>query len=229
MFCLGTASTTSGTATTSATISGATSTTATASSSNPCFNGTYWNAIGVTYAGNDIRGTALNQLSAPTCIFIGLLLNQVNYPYGIWVDSSLNVFVSEYRNQCVTIWAPGASSNVVVAGISGSSGSTTNLLSGPAGLYYDEANQNLYISNTGVSDNVMKCSGSSSSQLQTPAGIILDQWQNIYVNDRDNSRIQLFCNGSSIGITIAESGTGGSSLSTPYDIELDSQQNLYII
>ncbi|CAF4010821.1 unnamed protein product, partial [Rotaria sp. Silwood1] len=71
--------------------------------------------------------------------------------------------------------------------------------------------------------------GSSSSQLQTPAGIILDQWQNIYVNDRDNSRIQLFCNGSSIGITIAESGTGGSSLSTPYDIKLDSQNNLYVI
>ncbi|CAF0817290.1 unnamed protein product [Rotaria sordida] len=296
------------------------------------FSGTYWNVTGVTYAGNGTRGTALNQLAAPTGLFItsndtlyisdsgnwrvvaylpnaasgsivagtgvggtsltrlassgiryisveaneniyisdtynervvrwasggstgvivagngtgGSSLNQLDYPYGLWVDSSLNVFVSEYQNYRITKWVPGASVGVVVAGISGSSGSTTNLLSGPTGLYYDEANQNLYISNTGSTNTVMKwrvgdsngtivaglagSSGSSSSQLNTPTGIILDQWQNIYVNDRANSRIQLFCNGSSTGVTIAGNGAGGSSLSSPYDIKLDSQYNLYVV
>ncbi|CAF3668965.1 unnamed protein product, partial [Rotaria sp. Silwood1] len=187
-------------------------------------------STGVNIAGNNTGGSSLNQL---------------NYPYGIWVDSSLNVFVSEYQNHRVTKWALGASAGVVVAGISGSSGSTTNLLSGPTGLYYDEANQNLYISNSNTGATVMKWQvgasngtimaglagspGSSSSQLNTPTGIILDQWKNIYVNDRSNSRIQLFCNGNSTGITIAGSGTGGSSLSTPYDVKLDSQHNLYVV
>jgi hypothetical protein len=71
--------------------------------------------------------------------------------------------------------------------------------------------------------------GSSSSQLDFPSGITLDQWQNIYVNDRMNSRIQLFCNGSSTGITIAGIATGGSSLNNPFDVKLDSQLNLYVV
>lgn len=72
-------------------------------------------------------------------------------------------------------------------------------------------------------------SGSNSSQLSTPTGITLDQWQNIYVNDRANSRIQLFCNGSSTAITIAGYGAGGSNFSTPFDVKLDSQLNLYVV
>ncbi len=71
--------------------------------------------------------------------------------------------------------------------------------------------------------------GSNSSELTFPSGITLDQWQNLYVNDRSNFRIQLFCNGSSTGITIAGMGTGGSNFSLPYDIKLDSQLNLYVL
>jgi hypothetical protein len=72
-------------------------------------------------------------------------------------------------------------------------------------------------------------SGSNSIELNTPTGITLDQWQNIYVNDRANYRIQLFCNGSSTGITIAGNGAGGTSFSTSYDVKLDSRLNLYVV
>ncbi len=123
-------------------------------------------------------------------------------------------------------------------------GSTTYQLSAPAGLYYDEVNQNLYISNTnsgtvmrwqvGASNGTIVAglagnSGSNSSQLNFPSGITLDQWHNIYVNDRANTRIQLFCNGNSTGITIAGSGSGGASFTYAYDVKLDSQLNLYVV
>ncbi len=117
-----------------------------------------------------------------------------------------------------------------------------NLLSSSTGLYYDETNQNLCITNNDAFATVTKrpviasggrivagllgSSESNSSQLNGPTGITLEQWQNLYVNDRENTRIQLFCNGSSTGIIIAGSGTGESSLSAPYDIKLDSQHNL---
>jgi hypothetical protein len=71
--------------------------------------------------------------------------------------------------------------------------------------------------------------GSNSSELNFPSGITLDQWQNLYVGDRGNYRIQLFCNGSSTGITIAGNGAGGTSLPLPYDVKLDSELNLYVV
>ena len=110
------------------------------------------------------------------------------------------------------------------------------------GLIYDEINQNLYISNSGSSNTVMRWRigdsngtiiagllgnfGSNSSQLKNPTGITLDQWQNLYVVDRGNDRVQLFCNGNATGITIAGRNLGGTNFSNPYDVKLDSQLNL---
>lgn len=70
--------------------------------------------------------------------------------------------------------------------------------------------------------------GVGANQLNFPTGITLDQWQNLYVNDRSNNRIQLFCNGNSTGITIAGNGAGGTIFSQPFDVKLDSELNLYV-
>jgi hypothetical protein len=75
---------------------------------------------------------------------------------------------------------------------------------------------------------IVGSTGLTSNQLDYPTGITLDQWQNIYVNDRTNSRIQFFCNGSSTGITIAGAGAGGTTFSLPFDVKLDSHLNLYV-
>ena len=106
-----------------------------------------------------------------------------------------------------------------------------------------KANQDLYIANSATATSavikwrvgnstgtvvagVAGTPGSTSTLLKSPMGITLDQWNNLYVADRTNSRVQLFCSGSSTGITIAGSGTGGSTISAPYDVKLDSQLNL---
>lgn len=122
-------------------------------------------------------------------------------------------------------------------------GSSTNRLNGPTGFYYDEPNQDLYISNNGASTvmrwrvgalngtivaGTLGSSGSSSTQLYGPTGIIVDPWKNLYVNDRSNNRVQLFCNGNLTGVTIAGQGSGGQTLSNPYAIQLDSYHNLYV-
>ncbi|CAF0904400.1 unnamed protein product [Rotaria sordida] len=290
-----------------------------------CTSGTFWNTIGVTYAGNGSQGSALNQLSSPTGIFIdssdilyindggnyrslkylsgatsgiliagtgtsgsasnqlggstrfnyvdsnqniyisdgsnnrvmrwangasmgvivagdgtsGTSLNQTRTPYGVWVDSSSNVFVAEFTNHRVTRWSSGAKVGVVVAG-GNLQGTTPDKLSAPSGIFFDETNQDLYIVN-GIANTVVKwrvgasngtvlagvpgSSGVSSTYLSFPVDLTLDRWNNIYVADRTNVRIQLFCNGSSTGITIAGSG---SSLILPYSVALDSQLNLYV-
>ncbi|UJR12107.1 hypothetical protein I4U23_016285 [Adineta vaga] len=177
----------------------------------------------------------------------GSSLNQIYYPYGIWVDSSSNVFVAEYQLHRVTKWAPGATAGIIVAGITATAGNSTDKLASPSGLYYDEANQDLYIVNSATStSSVMRWKvgdstgtvlagvsgtyGNTTNQLKSPMSVVLDQWKNLYVADRSNGRVQLFCSGNSTGITIAGSGSGsgGSSLTAPYDVKLDSKLNLYV-
>jgi hypothetical protein len=68
----------------------------------------------------------------------------------------------------------------------------------------------------------------NSNQLNYPTGLTLDRWQNLYVNDRTNDRIQFFCNGSSTATTIAGAGAGGTTFSLPFDVKLDSHLNLYV-
>ena len=61
-------------------------------------------------------------------------------------------------------------------------------------------------------------------------GVTLDQWKNLYINDRSNNRIQLVCNGSNgTAITIVGRSGTGTDFSIPYDVKLDSQLNLYVV
>ena len=71
--------------------------------------------------------------------------------------------------------------------------------------------------------------GNNASQLNAPAGITFDQWQNLYVADRTNGRVQLFCNGTKTAITIAGRNTGANNFTNLYDVKLDSQLNLYVV
>lgn len=84
-------------------------------------------------------------------------------------------------------------------------------------------------SNGTIVAGTLGINSSSSTQLNVPIGITLDQWRNLYVNDRTNDRVQLFCNGNLTGITIAGSGTGGTIPVFPFDVKLDSQLNLYVV
>ncbi|CAF1203453.1 unnamed protein product [Adineta steineri] len=175
----------------------------------------------------------------------GTSFNQIYYPYGVWVDSSSNIYVAEYQNQRVTKWAPGATTGDLLAGNTSSAGNITSKLASPAGLVYDTLNQDLYIANSATATStVLKwhigdhnatvvagtagSPGNSSTQLSSPMGMTLDKWNNLYVADRTNNRVQLFCNGNTTGITIAGNGAGGTTLSAPYDVKLDSKLNLYV-
>ncbi|UJR16830.1 hypothetical protein I4U23_003729 [Adineta vaga] len=184
-------------------------------------------STGVVVAGNGTFGSTLNQL---------------RNPYSVWVDSNSNVYVAEYMNHRVTKWSPGATAGIVVAGGNGQ-GTTSDKLSYPSSLVYDESNQDLYITNA-LSETVIKwhinasngtfvagisaTSGSSAILLANPIDLKLDRWNNIYVVDRGNSRIQLFCNGNSTGITIVGAGSNNGNLISPYSVAIDSQLNLYV-
>lgn len=110
---------------------------------------------------------------------------------------------------------------ITVAGASMTPGLGTNLLNKPIGLIID-SNVTIYVADTynnraqrwpkgatfgtAVAGQLNGTSGSSSTVLQLPQGLVVDSNSNVYVADTVNHRIQLWLVGATAGTTVA--GTG---------------------
>ncbi|CAF4458275.1 unnamed protein product, partial [Rotaria sp. Silwood2] len=138
----------------------------------------------------------------------GSALNQLHTPEAIWVDSKKNLYIADLRNHRIVRWL--SQSSTVVAG-GNEQGDLPNQLNDPVGLYFDEPNNDLYISNyLGHSITKWKIgetagtfiagtpgkNGTSSTQFYSPSTVALDKNGNMYIADTSNHRIQLFCYGS---------------------------------
>ncbi|CAF1487346.1 unnamed protein product [Rotaria sordida] len=190
---------------------------------------------GKTVAGNGSLGTALNEFHFPTRVL---------------VDSKKKIMVADNQNQRIMQWTfpydPEKNVGSIIAGGNGA-GLNPYQLNNPNGLYLDESNQILYISNEeshsitqwvigdyeprNIYAGIPGRSGNSAVQLYRPQGITLDKYGNLYVSDSYNNRVQMFCPNSVFGITVAGTGDAGSSsneLSYPQDITFDSEMNLYV-
>ncbi|CAF3315675.1 unnamed protein product [Rotaria sp. Silwood2] len=198
----------------------------------------YWQKdakSGRTVAGNETLGTAVNEFHFPTRVLI---------------DSKKNILVADSLNQRIMQWTfpydPEKSVGTIIAGGNGA-GLNPYQLNNPNGLYLDEPNQILYISNEeshsitqwvigdyeprNIYAGIPGRSGDSAVQLYRPQGITIDKYGNLYVSDSYNNRVQMFCPNSVFGITVAgmgDAGSGSNQLSYPQDITFDSEMNLYV-
>ncbi|CAF4057558.1 unnamed protein product, partial [Adineta steineri] len=130
----------------------------------------------------------------------GLLSNMLNSPQGIYVDSSLNLYIADCANNRIQFVQTGQFNGVAIVG----NGSSANIiLNYPTGIALD-ANGYLFIVDSYnhriVASSyygfrcIVGCSGggSSASQLSFPQSMAFDSYGNIYVTDRNNSRVQQF-------------------------------------
>jgi uncharacterized protein (TIGR03437 family) len=155
-----------------------------------------------------------------------------NTPYGVAVDSSGNIYISDLLNHAVRkVNTSGTISTIAGTGIFGFSGDggpgTTAQLNRPFGLALDSAG-NLFIADSnnycvrkldtngnmstvaGVATN-LGFSGdggpATSAKMNAPYGIAVDKAGNLYIADAGNNRIRKVSNG--IITTIAGTGTKG--------------------
>ena len=131
-------------------------------------------------------------------------VNRLDNPYGIFVDSENNIYVTSSWNHAVQKWAPGATQPVIVAG-GNWFGSAANQLGEPWGIYVD-SDKNVYVaerennrvtkwapgSKTGQIVAGGTGEGSSVAKLSRPSGVALDAEGNLYVSDQSNHRVQKF-------------------------------------
>ncbi|CAF0742476.1 unnamed protein product [Adineta steineri] len=179
----------------------------------------------------------------------GSSLNQMNRPEFFVFDSTETfMYIVDHDNNRIMRFVTNSTSGVngtIIAG--GNAADNTNTtFNSPLGIhYFPNTSSDLFITNSdgdsvirwtpGASSGVFVAgtpgvAGSSSSLLYSPAGIRIDAYLNMYVVDRGNNRIQMFCANSQIGITIAggSGGNGPEQLNQPSGIAFDAKMNMYI-
>jgi trimeric autotransporter adhesin len=188
-------------------------------------------------------------------------LAQLDYPTGVAVDSSGNLYIADTWNSRIRkVTAGGIISTVAGNGNSGYSGdggtATLAQLDYPIGVAVDSSG-NLYIADTwnsrirkvtaggiistvaGNGDSGYSGDGGPATlaQLSVPFGVAVDSSGNLYIADSDNNCTRKVTAGGIIS-TVAGNGDSGYSgdgstatlaqLSVPSGVAVDSSGNLYI-
>ncbi|CAF1246958.1 unnamed protein product [Adineta steineri] len=171
-------------------------------------------------------------------------------PTGIFIDSLGNIYITSKWCNWVTKWNPNATNATLVAGsLTAASGSDSQHLNTPYGLFVDEIHSLLYVTDavnnrvqrfalgnlTGVTVAGGNGVGTASNQLNYPSAIHISQRDNsYYICDYYNNRIQRWAIGATYGVTIAGSSTGVAGnalnlLNAPYDIWIDPNATYMLI
>jgi hypothetical protein len=131
----------------------------------------------------------------------GSASNQLDDPFGLFVDFNFNLYVADCGNNRIQFFLSGQSIAATVAG-SGASGTITLncpvdiVLDADGYLFIVDSNNNRIV---GSGPNGFRClvgcsgvAGSSISQLNTPYSFSFDTYGNMFVSDQNNRRIQKF-------------------------------------
>ena len=130
----------------------------------------------------------------------GSTSDMLNKPWGIVVDINLDLYVADCYNHRIQLFRLNQQNGITVAG-TGSAKVTIDLRF-PTGITLD-GDQHLFIVDSwnhriiGSDENGFRCifacsgeQGSTKDKLSGPISMSFDSYGNIYVTDRDNSRVQ---------------------------------------
>ncbi|MGA8904319.1 MAG: SBBP repeat-containing protein [Candidatus Bathyarchaeia archaeon] len=157
---------------------------------------------------------------------------QFNWPNGIAVDSSGNVYVTELNNNRVqkfmsnstfiTSW--GGKFSVFGAILSGVA------VDGSSNVYVTDSSNNVVdkFDSTGGYTSDLGSPGSGNGQFNYPYGVAVDGSGNVYVVDNGNNRVEKFTN---TGTYVTKWGSTGSSIGqfkSPMGIAVDGSGNVFV-
>ncbi|CAF3589852.1 unnamed protein product [Rotaria sp. Silwood1] len=164
-----------------------------------------WSQNGVTVAGGHGRGDDTNQL---------------NRPWGLFVDDDGTMFITDWYNERIIQWKVGDKNGQVVAG----------------GHSQDNWNHRVMKWTKGAKEGIVVAGGQGEgnalTQLSYPKGLFVDTLGTIYVVDAGNDRVMRWPKGAKEGtVLVGGNGKGqeANQLSAPMGLSLDRHGNLYVV
>jgi sugar lactone lactonase YvrE len=169
-------------------------------------SGNYWNVTGFKYFGTGTSGSGLNQLNAPT---------------GIFIDSNDTLYITDAGNYRILSYLRNATNGTVA--VLGTNGSALNQFSQNMRYIHVDTSGNIYIADKGNNRVVRWASGGSTgvivagndtagnslNLLNGPYGVWVDSDSNVYVTDTNNERVTKWAPNATVGVVVA--GITGSA------------------
>jgi len=160
---------------------------------------------------------------------------QFDFPIGLALDSSDNIYVTDSGNNRVQIFD--SSGNFLSK--FGTFGEGNGQFKGPIDIVFDSSG-NIYVLDSGnfrvqifdSSGNFLSTfgtEGSGDGQFELPQAIAVDSSDNIYVTDAFSERIQIFDSSGNFLSTFGTSGSANGQFVSPLGITVDSSGNIYVV
>ncbi|CAF1523925.1 unnamed protein product, partial [Rotaria sordida] len=180
-----------------------------------------WEQNGTTIAGGHEQGNATNQL---------------NWPYGLFVDDDQTIVIADYWNHRIIQWKMGDTNGQIVAGGNGQ-GYRLDQLDRPTDVLIDKETDSLIICDSENRRVVQwsRRSGTTQGEILinniTCAGLAMDDQRYLYICDIDKHEVRRYQIGDKNGTLVAGGngqGAGLNQLIFPIYIFVDQQQTVYV-
>ena len=161
-------------------------------------------------------------------------LNALKHPTSIDIDDDFNLYILDAENKRVVQWAPNAAVGTLLITDNDLNNAQDILLATNSSnqVYISYTSKNLinsWMFNTSSSTLFLSLSqvNGSQSTLNSPNGIILDPYGNLYVANSQNDPVVMYCQNFTVGTVVADDTT--LSINQPIDVAFDSNLNLYLL
>ena len=183
---------------------------------------TRWSHTGVTVAGRNGYGNAINQL---------------NYPRGLDIDDdNQSIVIADFGNHRIVEWKIGASNGKVIAG-GRSGGNRLDQLKFPTDVLVDKETNSLLIADRG-NRRVLRwsrCQETTQGEVIVDnidcRGLAIDHQRYLYVSDIENHEVRRYTIGDKNGVVVAGGNGQGNQLNQlnlPTYLFVDEEQAVYV-
>ncbi|CAF4200596.1 unnamed protein product [Adineta steineri] len=163
----------------------------------------------------------------------GQNLNQLDHPFGIFIDKKKNIFIADLWNHRIVEWKYNAQEGQIIAGGNGN-GNRMHQLNNPTDVIVDQQNHSIIIADRGNRRVIQWLNQNQQILIENIGcyGLAMDNNGFLYVSDSGNNEVRRWTMGEyNEGVIVAGGNGKGSQvnqLDYPSFIFVDDDQSVYV-